>query len=438
MRVKNSYMFIDFQNQSVDLRLIIDKLSENRRIVGIKAYGHWNKHPILSLSYAKEGAELIEIPEDTFSSNKKNDVKLIVDVIEALFIKKNIDEFVIVSGDLDFLPLLFKLREYGKYITVISRRNSTSIHLINNADEYIAYDELVKSESLQTPLPGTLDKLIVEIRDILGSRNMNPDFFNVSRLLEGLSIRPQKYNQKSIESLTNKIVLEIKGEKYFETYKTFLLRTIAGYGKDGVETAVLKERLIDKDKWSPPDKVSFASFIKKLTDERKIVSYKNRVYVKAPYRWELLLKDKLPYPEYIDVFSREFIKRCKGEKTIREILDELIDEKIIPVKIANSFGHLSKFTGLIKGVDGSDYVSYNIPVVSDVDPDTFIKNLRKVIIKEILKNENIYFEEIPVLSKFIFGKEEKKYIDSFFDELVAEGEISKDETKYIYNIKSGQ
>ena len=89
-KMKNSYIFIDFQNQSVDLKLIIDTLSKNRRIIGIKAYGHWYKHPILSLNYAKNGAELIEIPEDTFSSNKKNDIKLIVDAIETLFfVSKN-------------------------------------------------------------------------------------------------------------------------------------------------------------------------------------------------------------------------------------------------------------------------------------------------------------------------------------------------------------
>jgi hypothetical protein len=55
-----------------------------------------------------------------------------------------------------------------------------------------------------------------------------------------------------------------------------------------------------------------------------------------------------------------------------------------------------------------------------------------------MKNENVYFEEIPVLSKFILGKEEKKYINSLLNELISEGEISKDETKYVYNIKSGQ
>ena len=436
-KMKNSYIFIDFQNQSVDLKLIIDTLSKNRRIIGIKAYGHWYKHPILSLNYAKNGAELIEIPEDTFSSNKKNDIKLIVDVIETLFIKKNVDEFVIISGDLDFLPLLFKLREYSKYVTVISRRNSTSAYLINNADEYIAYDELVKSESLHLPLPGTLDKLILEIKEILNNRDVNFDFFNISRLLEGLSIEPKKYNHKSIESLTDEIISEIKGEKYYESYKTFLLRTIAKYGREGAEISQLKECLIKKDKWSPPDKISFSSFIEKLAKDNQAFYNDKKVYIKAPERWEILLKDKLPYPEYIDTFSNEFIQRCNGEKTIREILDTMIQEKTIPAKIANSFGHLSKFTGLIKGVDGSDYVSYNIPVISSSDPNRFKRALQKAIIKEILKNENLFFEDISYLSTFILNKENLKYINSLLNELTEQGDITRDKNKFLYNLKSG-
>ncbi len=436
--MKNSYIFIDFQNQSVDLKLIIDTLSKNRRIIGIKAYGHWYKHPILSISYAKNGAELIEIPEDTFSSNKKNDIKLIVDVIETLFIKENVDEFVIISGDLDFLPLLFKLREYGKYITVISRRNSTSVYLINNADEYIAYDELVKSESLHLPLPGTIDKLIVEIKEILNNRDINLDFFNISRLLEGLSIDPKKYNHKSIESLTDEVISEIKGEKYYESYKTFLLRTISKYGKEGADIKQLKECLIKKDKWSPPEKISFSSFIEKLIKENQAFYNDKKVYIKAPERWEILLKDKLPYSEYIDIFSKEFIFRCNGNNTIREILDSLIQEKIIPSKIANSFGHLSKFTGLIKGVDGSDYVSYNIPVISNSDSTQFKKALQKAIIKEILKYESLFFDEISTLSKFILNKDNSKYIISLLDDLAKQGEITREKNKFIYKIKSGQ
>ncbi len=54
--------------------------------------------------------------------------------------------FVIISGDSDFSPLVSKLRENAKTVIGVGVKNSTSDLFINNCDEFIYYDDLVRKQ----------------------------------------------------------------------------------------------------------------------------------------------------------------------------------------------------------------------------------------------------------------------------------------------------
>jgi hypothetical protein len=51
-----------------------------------------------------------------------------------------------LSGDSDFSPLVSKLRENAKTVIGVGVKNSTSDLFINNCDEFIYYDDLVRRE----------------------------------------------------------------------------------------------------------------------------------------------------------------------------------------------------------------------------------------------------------------------------------------------------
>src|SRR6185369_15809135 len=55
------------------------------------------------------------------------------------------------SGDSDFSPLVSKLKENNKYVIGLGVKNSTSDLLIENCDEFIFYEDLVRGQ--QRPLP---------------------------------------------------------------------------------------------------------------------------------------------------------------------------------------------------------------------------------------------------------------------------------------------
>ena len=53
----------------------------------------------------------------------------------------------IISGDSDFSPLVSKLRENDKTVIGVGVKQSTSDLFINNCDEFIYYDDLVRTEA---------------------------------------------------------------------------------------------------------------------------------------------------------------------------------------------------------------------------------------------------------------------------------------------------
>jgi NYN domain len=70
----------------------------------------------------------------------------VVDALDLCYTKGHVDTFVIVSGDSDFSPLVSKLRENAKLVIGVGVKNSSSDLLINNCDEFIYYDDLVRAD----------------------------------------------------------------------------------------------------------------------------------------------------------------------------------------------------------------------------------------------------------------------------------------------------
>jgi hypothetical protein len=71
---------------------------------------------------------------------------MVVDALDLCYTKSHVDTFVIISGDSDFSPLVSKLRENDKVVIGVGVKSATSDLLINNCDEFIFYDDLVREK----------------------------------------------------------------------------------------------------------------------------------------------------------------------------------------------------------------------------------------------------------------------------------------------------
>lgn len=150
-------LFCDFENVALgvrdakipkfDMTLVIERLLLKGSIVVKKAYCDWDRYKEFKPAMHNAAFELIEIPHTRQSGKNSADIRMVVDALDLCYTKEHINTFVIISGDSDFSPLVSKLRENAKTVIGVGVKNSTSDLLMNNCDEFIFYDDLVRAEA---------------------------------------------------------------------------------------------------------------------------------------------------------------------------------------------------------------------------------------------------------------------------------------------------
>ena len=149
-------VFCDFENIALgardakfakfDIRKVLERLLLKGNIVVKKAYCDWERYNTFKAPMHEASFELIEIPHVRQSGKNSADIRLVVDALDLCYTKEHVDSFVIISGDSDFSPLVSKLRENNKRVVGVGVKESTSDLLIANCDEFIFYDDLVRSK----------------------------------------------------------------------------------------------------------------------------------------------------------------------------------------------------------------------------------------------------------------------------------------------------
>jgi uncharacterized protein (TIGR00288 family) len=149
-------VFCDFENIALgvrearyaqfDMEKVLERLLAKGSIVVKKAYCDWERYKEFKSTMHAAAFELIEIPHLRQSGKNSADIRMVVDALDLCYTKSHVDTFVIVSGDSDFSPLVSKLRENAKTVIGVGVKNSSSDLLINNCDEFIYYDDLVRAE----------------------------------------------------------------------------------------------------------------------------------------------------------------------------------------------------------------------------------------------------------------------------------------------------
>jgi uncharacterized protein (TIGR00288 family) len=149
-------VFLDLENialgardasyPSFDVQKVLERLLLKGHIVVKKAYCDFERYKEFKRGLHEAAFELIEIPHVRQSGKNSADIRMVVDALDLCYTKGHVDSFVIISGDSDFSPLVSKLRENDKTVIGVGVKNSTSDLFINNCDEFIYYDDLVRKD----------------------------------------------------------------------------------------------------------------------------------------------------------------------------------------------------------------------------------------------------------------------------------------------------
>ena len=147
-------VFVDLENVAIgaresklanfDVERVLKRLVEKGDVIVKRAYADWEHFASYKRPLHEQAIELIDMPGSKLTGKNSSDIKMVVDAMEISYTKAHIDAFALVSGDSDFSPLVSKLRENGKHIIGVGVKRSTSRLLIDNCDEFMFYDDLVR------------------------------------------------------------------------------------------------------------------------------------------------------------------------------------------------------------------------------------------------------------------------------------------------------
>jgi len=158
-------VFIDWENIYIstvteygakpNVSAILEKSREYGRIVSATAYADWtdgdfrDAPPTLySNGISPRYISARYFPGGRSQKRRTNsiDVMLAVECADFLHYHPQVDTYVLVTGDGDFIPLVSLLRSRGKKVVVIGVSEATSYHLIESADHFISYASLLEEE----------------------------------------------------------------------------------------------------------------------------------------------------------------------------------------------------------------------------------------------------------------------------------------------------
>ena len=139
-------LFIDFENlvtrtglsaEQFDIGPALDTLLDKGKVLFRRAYCDWSRFAPATRNLHEHGVELIDVPPSTRSGKNGADVRLVIDALELAYLREHIDTFVLASGDSDFCPVAYKLREIGRTVIGMAVREATSPLFVKACDEFI-------------------------------------------------------------------------------------------------------------------------------------------------------------------------------------------------------------------------------------------------------------------------------------------------------------
>jgi uncharacterized LabA/DUF88 family protein len=141
-------LFIDFENlvtntgisvPNFNLQPALDRLLEKGKVIFRRAYCDWSRFREAKAHLHEFGVELVDVPPSTRAGKNGADMRLVIDALELCYAREHINTFVIASGDSDFCPLAYKLRENDKVVIGVAVKEATSPLFVKACDEFIYF-----------------------------------------------------------------------------------------------------------------------------------------------------------------------------------------------------------------------------------------------------------------------------------------------------------
>jgi uncharacterized protein (TIGR00288 family) len=157
----NIAVFVDYDNIEIGVKstlrrefevsLPLDALKERGDLIAKFAYANWGRQEGATRQMAENAVQMVQRLPSPRGDKNGADINLALDALEMAFTHTHVNAFAIVSGDSDFVPLVNKLKEYGKTVFVVGGKAFTSTILQQNCHEFISYESLLSDPGESRP-----------------------------------------------------------------------------------------------------------------------------------------------------------------------------------------------------------------------------------------------------------------------------------------------
>jgi uncharacterized LabA/DUF88 family protein len=175
-------LFLDYENIHIGMQTsfgaipdihvlfvaIKERFSKYGEVIIGKAYGDWERFAGVPAALQREQIEPVYIgAKRKFSHDSgyrpgvaKNaaDIQLALDAQDMMFTRENINTFILISGDYDFVPLVIRLHNNSKRVCISGILAHTSRDLRDLVEQdFVSIDELLGLKASNTPNIPTVD-----------------------------------------------------------------------------------------------------------------------------------------------------------------------------------------------------------------------------------------------------------------------------------------
>jgi len=119
-----------FARQPIEwMRWLVDRLevpdghadpAARRRVLVRRCYLNPNWYQQYRHAFLRAGFEIVDCPPVTSQGKTSTDIHMVLDIVELLQHETRYDEFIVLSADADFTPVLRKLRRYDRRTSVLA------------------------------------------------------------------------------------------------------------------------------------------------------------------------------------------------------------------------------------------------------------------------------------------------------------------------------
>lgn len=198
---KDVALFLDFENVYISVRQVYnqnpnfealaEKADEFGRVIISRAYADWYRYQRITNALYANGIEPVYVPTYYYGQNPQHsnaiknsvDIHMTIDAMRTLYTHDNIQTYIFITGDRDFIPLMNAIRQYGKECIVVGVAEAASSHLAQSADQFFFYHQIVEGLLPEARVRDPFEGLIESLK-LARERRTDPTFATVKLLMQ--------------------------------------------------------------------------------------------------------------------------------------------------------------------------------------------------------------------------------------------------------------